>query len=405
MTAQTLPYKMSWAGEKRVHSDNAPFVPNEKNGGSPLFVRSPSPPPSKSQISVNELNEIIEKCDTDVLKDVLKEQFLKLSDSRISTETMCLMIIALRKAIFEDKLERRNSNDFFVNILSFEDNRTFLTDHLPLFITDLNQHFTSNRPKFTETIQDLLLFLQRLLAVFPADSLDIIRTTITTLKVQIDSINKNESCIPDSIVTLLNEIKESVKKAVEEKVQDSDEKMATQPNNYRNISITPTDMELFAEQGRFLRKNIIQGKYDSTDHYLDVQFRLLHEDFTRGLREGINEYMSLIQRVPKESIKRSKDINVFNSVRIADSETKGSELVYNVSFDVSQFRNVYWQVRQNQWISKKKLVHFAYYSIFRIVKNCFRGLYFVCPTRISKHSLWLWLLTEIQINCNSAKFR
>ena len=42
----------------------------------------------------------------------------------------------------------------------------------------------------------------------------------------------------------------------------------------------------------FLRPIVKKGKFQDEDHYLDVNFRLLKEDFSRDLKEGIQQYNS-----------------------------------------------------------------------------------------------------------------
>jgi len=64
------------------------------------------------------------------------------------------------------------------------------------------------------------------------------------------------------------------------------------PNDFRQMSIFPDiRSDIHATGEPFLRRNIVKGGYDDAEHYLDVQFRLLREDFIRPLRNGIHEYM------------------------------------------------------------------------------------------------------------------
>lgn len=64
---------------------------------------------------------------------------------------------------------------------------------------------------------------------------------------------------------------------------------AKPPDNFREISVYPKADDLEADKVVFLRKNIVEGKYQDVSHYLDVQFRLLREDFIGPLREGVKE--------------------------------------------------------------------------------------------------------------------
>lgn len=77
---------------------------------------------------------------------------------------------------------------------------------------------------------------------------------------------------------------------------------------FRAIDILPDAFELSADHVPVLRKNIAVGAYgDGVDQYLDVQFRLLREDFIRPLRENIIKYI----RTKKVDGKTNIHTNVF----------------------------------------------------------------------------------------------
>lgn len=63
------------------------------------------------------------------------------------------------------------------------------------------------------------------------------------------------------------------------------------PDDYKECSIIPSIAELKSDQQTFLRTNKTSGAYIDANHYLDVQFRLLREDFVRPLKIGIQDYM------------------------------------------------------------------------------------------------------------------
>ena len=69
------------------------------------------------------------------------------------------------------------------------------------------------------------------------------------------------------------------------------------PNDYRDIPICPTDKEIKTQERPLPRTNISEGRYENAEQYLDVQFRLLREDFLVPLRKGIRE---LVQNVPTQ---------------------------------------------------------------------------------------------------------
>ncbi|CAH3170987.1 unnamed protein product [Porites lobata] len=96
--------------------------------------------------------------------------------------------------------------------------------------------------------------------------------------------------------------------------------------------------EITTRERPFLRTNISKGRYDNVQHYLDVQFRLLREDFLEPLREGIGE---VILNVPPEQRKQS--MKNYRSVRIIGKElATDSGITYQVEIDVSGLNTSRW---------------------------------------------------------------
>lgn len=84
----------------------------------------------------------------------------------------------------------------------------------------------------------------------------------------------------------------------------------------------------------------MKGSYLDVEHYLDVQFRLLREDFLRPLRDGIQ----LLMTMPGNGTDgRLQDVRVYNNVRILHPVCTSSGVRYKVRFDVSEFRRVQWE--------------------------------------------------------------
>ncbi|KRT83392.1 hypothetical protein AMK59_4487, partial [Oryctes borbonicus] len=86
-----------------------------------------------------------------------------------------------------------------------------------------------------------------------------------------------------------------------------DERESEPPDDFRSISLYPLPAEITNRTKAFVRKNIIEGAYRNVDHYLDIQFRLLREDFVKPLREGICDY--------KEENKKIQNIKIYQNVK------------------------------------------------------------------------------------------
>ena len=98
------------------------------------------------------------------------------------------------------------------------------------------------------------------------------------------------------------------------------------PNDFRDLPICPTNKEITTQERPFLRNNITEGRYDNAEHYLDVQFRLLREDFIEPLREGIHE---IVQNIPRHQ--RKQLMRNYRSVKIVDRKFTIHQLQIDVS--------------------------------------------------------------------------
>ena len=114
------------------------------------------------------------------------------------------------------------------------------------------------------------------------------------------------------------------------------------PEDFRQLSVIPTREDIFRQERPFLRENKVIGRYDNKEHYLDVQFRLLREDFVRPLRNGIQQL--LVMGDQRNNRKHHlDDIRVYDNVRILRPVFTSNGIAYKVRFDVSQFRKVQWE--------------------------------------------------------------
>ncbi|XP_068709592.1 NFX1-type zinc finger-containing protein 1-like [Montipora foliosa] len=117
---------------------------------------------------------------------------------------------------------------------------------------------------------------------------------------------------------------------------------AAPPEDFRSLSVIPTRDEIITDQRPFLRPNKVEGRYDNKEQYLDVQFRLLREDFVKPLRDGIQQlWVKGKHRTRKED--QSLDVRVYDNVEVLNSVFKSNGVAYQIRFDVSKFRGVQWE--------------------------------------------------------------
>ena len=96
--------------------------------------------------------------------------------------------------------------------------------------------------------------------------------------------------------------------------------------NFRDMSIEPTEEDLDPNLKPFLRRNITNGSYKDIYTYLDVQFRLMREDFIQYIREGINE-------MKNDSNARPRNVFVYNNVTFVQSQMNLCSITHVLQLD------------------------------------------------------------------------
>ncbi|XP_064468067.1 NFX1-type zinc finger-containing protein 1-like [Ornithodoros turicata] len=166
---------------------------------------------------------------------------------------------------------------------------------------------------------------------------------VTLLPLVTDLVRSVEGALPRELGATLSDL-EAMKDSflaethAREMVKQERLHASSPPDNFRDVPVIPLVCELVASTKPFLRPNIVRGAYADIDHYLDVQYRLLREDFVRPLREGLQK---LLQAGMK--IRRTDGINVYRNVQVGQSEITRGGIVHELLFKASVFRRVNWE--------------------------------------------------------------
>ena len=120
------------------------------------------------------------------------------------------------------------------------------------------------------------------------------------------------------------------------------------PQNFREISVIPQLADLRSRP--FLRENITDRKFRDLDHYLDVQFRLLREDFVIPLRDGIGQLTRGTNSQETTRFRRTNDVSVYHDVTVLYPVCSRKGLVYRIMFDLSHPK-----VKRVNWERSKRL--------------------------------------------------
>lgn len=255
---------------------------------------------------------------------------LRLDQHLTNPEFMCLILAALARAS-KSSTETNTIqllSHFYMEIIRKLGNKSNFHRELIVFIAGLNNHFgkcsSPHRQKYIEAIENLLVFLRRLQLTIYQRSFDIIRDLMNIITPQIEFINRKGNSLNDFIVSTINDLNKSVENF--EHIRDETEQVGDLielPDDFRKIGIYPDAFDILSNHEPFIRANIVEGKYVAgVEHYLNVQFRLLREDFVRPLRNGITQYRSIKNNQTEMAAAeiRINDLNIYRNVQILVSK-------------------------------------------------------------------------------------
>ena len=121
------------------------------------------------------------------------------------------------------------------------------------------------------------------------------------------------------------------------------------PHNFRELGVFPKAADLSMTYNPFLRVNVVDERgYTDLEHYLDVQFRLVREDFIIPLREAIMELRrdsSGLETSSTRDKERAKDVYFYRDVTVLYPVCHAKGMVYRIRFDASHHsvRKVPWE--------------------------------------------------------------
>ena len=112
------------------------------------------------------------------------------------------------------------------------------------------------------------------------------------------------------------------------------------PDDFRQLRVMPEWEDVCTEMEPFLRPNIVKGNYPDVETYLDIQFRLLREDFFYPLRDGLLSYRKKVEGKHKRGL-RIDNIRLYEDVQIMDQDSTTNS--YTLKFSVKGMQKVNWE--------------------------------------------------------------
>lgn len=296
---------------------------NKNNNSKQTFQRRKREYP----IGVKALEKLLEQHPEEIVMQLQVEssgfEVMLNNPDDIAISKMCLVMQVLAKAT------ETRSNTESLNVLLTEVFKTAFTNFLMRFTIKITLESVEAR-HLRSYFDNLWKVLDKICHVMPNLAISQILLLIGSCLMAMRQVSNS---LPQELLSKYEDTKtylETEKKNWQTQCQETSRGHCRRwqdelqpPENFRELPIVPTAEELNDTDVPFLRRNIIQGKYEDAEHYLDVQFRLLREDFVRPLRNGIQE-------IKRNERSNNRDLYVYRDVLLQGTDIKNFKLMYVV---------------------------------------------------------------------------
>ena len=304
----------------------------------------------------NEIKQLLRKHPTEIVRQLNQSianlrKTLNLKDAHTSDDFVCNLICVLARACEAPRTEELNT------ILAALKGSVFLKESVNSYLERAQSREETSEEKverklFEDLIKLFSAYLRRLPSSYADVPVGLMQRTLDQLRFE----GKEE--VQDKLKALKEERDDAIKADADKRKYNKPHKgrnasQGKPPNDFREIPVCPKVSEVVSDEKPFLRKHVIEGKYEDAEHYLDVQFRLFREDFLSPLREGIHE---VARNVPRQE--RKQNVKLYHRVRILGKDYTRSGIIFKVKFDVSQFKFT-------RWASSKRLIFGSFLCLSR----------------------------------------
>ncbi|XP_070581257.1 NFX1-type zinc finger-containing protein 1-like [Ptychodera flava] len=290
-----------------------------------------------------------------------------LEEDEIRYDLFVLILECLSKAC-----DCNTSPDSLIGVLMKLHDSPFLLRHLATFLAGMLTEISHEKQlSFPRHIKHTAKVLMKILEKMPSSYVSVIpalstlEATVNHLRITTNVINDETTKLVDNLKDMRNDLMEAERRKAckkENKYYLDDE---TPPDDFRTIAVFPDIKDIHVDIEPFVRPNIVDRRYKGVDHYLDVQFRLLREDFMAPLREGIATYLASLKN-PLARPKHFQEIRLYYGVHIEYPVCTLTGLVHKIKFDEARLQHVRWQ-------SSKRLI---FGSLLCLSKDDFNTLIF-----------------------------
>ena len=202
---------------------------------------------------------------------------------------------------------------------------------------DVHEHVKQENQLYLTYLIEIGMFAittvpQSVMYTFPNPSLN---DTIQKLSLLGDNVEPLQT----KIQTLTEEFSSAVESSNPQKLSEEEApEYPPPPQHFTGLRVLPTTEQLQPNgEPPYLRPNITNGAYTDWEHYLDVQFRLMREDFVAPLRDGIAQCLEGANR------RYLSEVRVYDGVSVCTPVCVHSGVGFHIRFDMSRLQRVNWE--------------------------------------------------------------
>ncbi|GAB1605315.1 NFX1-type zinc finger-containing protein 1-like [Argonauta hians] len=245
----------------------------------------------------------------------------------VTLEITTLFLKVLRQCFKGCSLKELNNN-----ILSILMSSTFF-DH----VNNVIMTMTDLSDQQMKLLDEILNLFQLILTITPSHHVKVMQT-VGIIDITVGGSIRELNPKIQELQNLLQSICSSKQR---KKMQDSEPNIS---EDFRELQLVPTVEEITSNKFPVLRKNIKKGVYEDLEHYLDVQFRLIREDFVGPLRDGLASLWG--REGEMVNYNKNEDFYIYQNAFVIDWVLNNSGVHYKVMFDVSRLGGINWEHNQ-----------------------------------------------------------
>lgn len=287
------------------------------------------------------LEDLLNKEPSDVITSLAnpKSGFKEMASSHPIRPDLLLLIIQVLSQIVESEMHQLK-----IKVLS-ETVTPEMIDEIKKYAQHICIEDDQTRLRTAERFfRDTLKIFEASINYFPSSIMnEKFKSVLMALNLSMKNARLDQNIsISDSTFDSLRDITEQVTTYINNSKKISQEsknannstlKDIKAPNNFREMEIIPTK-EDFECQRAFLKQNLVKGSYRDCEEYLDVQFRLLREDFIDPLRTGIFEYIESVNA--PSSRRKFSNVRIYSKVQFVGSFASRDRIGFQIDFDFAR---------------------------------------------------------------------